>query len=176
MDPYLGEIRLFSFSRVPRGWFACDGRLLPIAQYTALFSLLGTTYGGDGRTNFQLPDLRGRVPVHRSAQGYAQGEQGGEETVTLTVGQIAPHYHLLRVVTTAGDSGNATTNFPAGTAPPPAAPTAVSPELYGPASAITPISPSTVGLSGSSQAHENRQQSMAMSYCIAYEGIYPPRT
>src|SRR3712207_4764865 len=107
MDPYLGEIRIFAGNFAPLGWAFCDGQLLPISQYDALFSLLGTTYGGDGQTNFALPDLRGRAPMHMApSQGYNQGQIGGTEGVTLTAAQFPAHTHTF---TASGVAGNAAT-------------------------------------------------------------------
>src|SRR5215510_6798617 len=105
-EPFLSEIRIMSFGFAPQGWALCNGQLLPIAQNQALFSLLGTTYGGDGRVNFALPDLRGRVPTHTGGIGHFLGERGGEPTHTLSIAEIPPHTHTLSASGTQGNSAN----------------------------------------------------------------------
>lgn len=168
MDPFVGEIRLFGFNFAPRGWAFCDGSLLAIAQNTALFSLLGTMYGGDGRTTFGLPDLRGRVPLG-FGQGpgltaRTQGESAGSETVTLTPPQLPPHGHTVAAASTA------TTKNPAGAVP---AFTAGG-TSYGAAPDLS-MSPAMIGGGGTSQPHPNMQPYLALNWCIALTGIFPPR-
>lgn len=171
-QPYIGEIRLLGFSRTPNGWEPCDGRLLPISQYEPLFTLIGTTYGGDGQVTFGLPDLRGRVPVHMG-QGpgltFRQiGELSGTESVTVTVGQMPAHTHPMLATSAAA---NAVTP---GTA---SLPGAVSGDTFyttEPASSIAvPLSAQAVGNAGGGQPHENTMPTLALQYCIASIGIYP---
>jgi microcystin-dependent protein len=168
MEPFIGQIQLFGFGWAPRGWALCDGRLLSISSNTALFSLLGTTYGGNGQTTFGLPDLRGRVPV---GQGQGPGlndvdlgEVGGVESVTLAVQQLAAHGHA---VTATADS---TSTSPAGLVP---GVNADNP-AYGSGDGTT-MAPGMIGLTGNDQPHENRQPYLGACYCIATEGIYPSR-
>jgi microcystin-dependent protein len=169
VEPFLGEIRLFAGTFAPRGWALCEGQLLPIAQNTALFSLLGTMYGGDGRTTFGLPDLRGRAPM-AWGQGpglspYTQGEMIGSPTVTLTAQQVAPHQHAL------GASGNdVDVASPAG-----ASPGLAQSPLYRPDAGSTAAA-SMVGAVGSGQAHPNQQPYLGLVFIIALAGIYPPRS
>jgi microcystin-dependent protein len=177
LDYFLGEIRLFAFGQAPNDWIVCNGQSLPIQSNVALYSLLGTTYGGDGKTTFNVPDLRGRVPVQIS-QTIKQGFAGGTETVTLTTAQ---HSHPVKAYSTAGNSGALASAFPAQNTVPSAtpAPPAAS-NLYGAASAnnLVSISPASVSNSGSvanPTAHENRQPTIAMNYCIATVGLFPPR-
>lgn len=168
-EPFLGEIKLFAGNYAPQGWAYCDGSSLSIASNDALYSLIGTTYGGDGVNNFNLPDLRGRVPVHKGPT-YQLGLMDGRESVVLTPDQMPPHTHALNATTTVGqESGNPS---PAGnvlaagidglqmyrTSPPSQALNAGS---------VTPV--------GGGQPHENRQPFIAMNYIIALEGIYPPQ-
>jgi len=172
MDPYLGEIRLFPFNNLPRGWLRCDGAILSISEYQALYSLLGTNYGGNGTTTFALPDLRGVVPMHRNATiSQLVGASGGTETVTLTVAQIPNHNHLFCGQSTAGDkatpAGNqlATMN-PAG-------------EVFVDydANMQQALPTSIIGTTGNNGAHSNMQPYLAMAYCIcANYATYPPRS
>jgi microcystin-dependent protein len=164
-EPFIGQIILVGFNFPPRGYALCNGQLLSIAQNTALFSLLGTMYGGNGQTTFALPDLRGRVPNH-AGQGpglssYTQGQVGGVETVALTSAQLAPHTHSQPA--TAGDE---TTNRPNGAVP-----------ARGGVYANTPdgsnLAASTSA--GGGQPHTNVQPYLTLNYCIALEGIYPSR-
>jgi microcystin-dependent protein len=162
--PYLSEIKLMSFNFAPKGWATCDGQLLPINQNQALFSLLGTTYGGNGQTNFALPDLRGRVPTHTGGQGHFLGERGGEQAHTLTMSEIPQHFHTASATSTSGDLFVATGNV-----------LAASPaQLYAPATAnLTTLIPSSVTTMGGSQAHENMQPYLVLVFCIALQGIFP---
>lgn len=169
MDPFLGEIRAFSFGRIPKGWAACAGQMMSISQNQALFALLGTYYGGDGATNFALPDLRGRAPV-----GFGQvtggvtlplGTMQGNETVALTEAQIPAHIHSVL-----GTTAAATTNVPTGSA----LAQATDPE-YAPLSSAS-MNAAAVGTGGGSGAgHENMQPSLPISWCIATSGIFPSR-
>lgn len=167
-EPFIGEIRLFAGNFAPRGWAFCDGQLLPIAQNQALFSIIGTTYGGDGRTTFALPDLRGRAPIHAgSGPGLTPrvlGARGGEEQVTLTESQLPQHTHSLMASTAKADTktptgevlGGNTKNY---TAPP----TNVDTDI------------SSIGIAGEGQAHNNMQPYLTLNYIIALQGIYPSR-
>jgi microcystin-dependent protein len=173
MEPFLAEIKLFAGNFAPRGWAFCDGQLLPINQNQALFSLLGTMYGGDGRTTFALPDLRGRVPVHPGngpgLSPYSIGQMGGAETVTLTVQQLPAHSHSLNANAQNGD-----TSDPPGSS---LADTKGSDKDYMKSGVVnTEMSPNSIGATGGGQAHENRQPYLAVSYIIALQGIYPSRS
>ena len=171
MDPFIGEIRIFGGNYAPLGWAFCDGQLLPIAQYDALFALLGTTYGGDGQETFALPDLRGRAPVHMgtgaSGTPYDLGDQGGVETVTLTTDQIAGHSHAFDASTIDGSSANPGATVVVATGN-------VSPYVQDVVSAqmaqasVTPV--------GGSQPHENSQPYLAIRFIIALEGIFPSKS
>jgi microcystin-dependent protein len=170
-DPYIGEIRLFGFRRIPSGWQACDGSLLSIAQYDALYTLLGTTYGGDGQTTFGVPDLRGRVPIHQGQgpglSSYAMGQMSGTETVTLTSAQMAQHTHSLVASTTVGAELTPTGNVIGATA---------DQELYVPNTSgqiSAALDPSVLMPSGGSQPHENCMPTLVVNYCIATEGLWP---
>lgn len=168
MDPYIGEIRCFGFTFAPQGWAQCNGQLLSIAQNTALFSLLGTTYGGDGRTTFALPDLRGRTAVG-SGQGpgqtnRTQGEVGGTETVALTAATLPPHSHTVAA------SSSATTKNPSGSLP---AVTGAG-SSYGTTSDLG-MGAAMIGGGGSGQPHANMQPYLVLNWCIALVGIFPSR-
>lgn len=176
-NPYLGQVIAVGFNFAPRGWALCDGRLLPIAQNTALFSLIGTTFGGDGKTTFGLPDLRGRVVVG-SGQGpglsnRVQGQQGGTETVTLTGPQVGPHAHGVMA------SGPTTNPTAYGPDPDPSSVPGAAPggaEFYTPLAAnAVALSPNTLSATGGGQPHENRQPYLTINYIIALEGAYPSR-
>ena len=166
MDQYLGEIRLVGFNFEPQGWAFCDGRLLPINQNQALFALLGSMYGGDGRTNFALPDLRGRVPVGfgQSAGGstYDLGSTGGAESVKLGVAQLPSHSHPVRANSTSGSQKD---------------PTGAVPGKGGAYAATQNAKMSTVmlGKTGGGQTHENRPPYLSLNYIIALVGIFPSR-
>ncbi len=163
-EPFLSELRLFSFAFAPKGWALCNGQLLPINQNQALFSLLGTTYGGNGQTNFALPDMRGRVPMHVGS-GHTLGEHGGEQAHTLTLNELPTHTHVLQATTTV-----ATTNIPNNTML--LGSTAPNDFYTGPA-ALTPTAPGSVASVGGSQAHLNMQPFLTLSWCIALQGIFP---
>jgi microcystin-dependent protein len=160
-EPFLSEIRIMSFVFAPKGWALCNGQLLPINQNQALFSLLGTTFGGDGRVNFALPDLRGRVPIHVGS-GHTLGERGGEQAHTLSISEIPTHTHVVQGVNT-----NAATNVPAGNS------LANTTALYHSPSTLTALNAGTVGNVGGSQAHLNMQPFLVLSFCIALQGIFP---
>jgi len=161
-EPFLGEIRIFSFSFAPRSWAMCNGQLLPINQNQALFSLLGTTFGGDGRVNFALPEMRGRVPIH-VGNGIVLGQRAGEEVHTLITGEMPAHTHLAIASSNGPTVTPPTSNFWASN-------TGFTP--YG-TSADGTMSPSAIGNTGGSQAHENRSPYLTLNMCIALQGIFP---
>jgi microcystin-dependent protein len=163
-EPFLSEIRIMSFQFAPKGWALCNGQLLPINQNQALFSLLGTTFGGDGRVNFALPDNRGRVPIHVGG-GHTLGEKGGEQAHTLSISELPTHTHVVNA-----NSGNATTPIPGGNL------LAAANNLYAPATNLTSLSPTGVPNVGGSQAHLNMQPFLVLSFCIALQGIFPSAT
>jgi microcystin-dependent protein len=150
-----------SFVFAPKGWALCNGQLLPINQNQALFSLLGTTFGGDGRVNFALPDVRGRTPIHVGA-GHTLGERGGEQAHTLSIAELPEHVHVLN-----GSSANATVFTPINNL------NASASGLYGPPQNLTTLAPSSVTNTGGSQAHLNMQPFLTLSFCIALQGIFP---
>jgi microcystin-dependent protein len=162
-EPFLSEIRLMSFVFAPKGWALCNGQLLPINQNQALFALLGTTFGGDGRVNFALPDLRGRVPVHVGS-GHTLGERGGEQAHTLSVAELPQHTHQLMASTQAGNSPVPTSDTFASASPN---------QFYGPASNLTTLHAGTVTNVGGSQAHPNMEPFLTLTFCIALQGIFP---
>jgi microcystin-dependent protein len=169
-DPFVAEIRIFPFNFAPKGWAWCDGQLLPISQNTALFSLLGTTYGGDGKSNFALPDLQGRAPMH-PGQGnglslHDLGETGGSETVTLLQTEIPAHTHALTA-----SQADAIERTPSGQL----LATGIAVGQYGAPAALTPMSPSTVTPAGGDQPHNNVQPYLTFYFCIALQGVFPPR-
>jgi len=161
-EPFLGEIRLMSFSYAPQGWALCNGQFLPINQNQALFSLLGTTYGGNGVITFALPDLRGRVPVH-VGNSHVLGERAGAEAVTLTVNQVPGHTHGVRVRSAAtGGVSTPSGNYLGG-----------GNNVYGTGAPTATLSAATVGSVGGSQPHLNMQPFLTISFCIALQGIFP---
>src|SRR5512146_1512511 len=162
-EPFLSEIRLMSFGFAPKGWALCNGQLLPIAQNQALFSLLGTTYGGDGRVNFALPNLQGRAPIH-VGNGHALGEQGGEQGHTLSIAELPTHTHALNGTSDAGTLIIAAGNL-LGRTP--------SQEYQAPDNNLTAMNPGSIATVGGSQAHLNMQPYLALNFCIALQGIYP---
>lgn len=166
-EPFLSEVRLFSFSFPPKGWALCDGQFLPINQNQALFSLLGTTFGGDGQVNFGLPDLRGRTPIHVGS-GHTLGERGGAESHTLSIAQIPTHVHFANASTAAGN-----TAVPSGTTTLAAS---ANYEAYHAPTNLVAMSPSSVANVGGSQAHLNMQPFLVLSFCIALQGIFPSPT
>jgi microcystin-dependent protein len=169
-EPFLGEIRMFGFNFAPRGWAFCNGQILSIAQNTALFALLGTTYGGNGQTTFALPNLQSRVPIH-FGQGpglspYSLGQLSGQENVTLLPTQMPAHSHSLACHTDDAATGIPNGNFPAASAQ----------NIY--ASAATPgqfMNAGMVTVAGNSQPHTNIQPYLAINFCIALQGIFPSR-
>ena len=164
-EPFLSEIRLMSFVFAPKGWALCNGQLLPINQNQALFSLLGTTFGGDGRVNFALPDFRGRVPIHVGSS-HTLGERGGEQAHTLSIAEIPTHTHTLR----ASSSSTGTVAVPTNNFLAPAS------NAYGSATNLVAMAPSSIVNVGGSQAHLNMQPFLSISFCIALQGIFPSPT
>jgi microcystin-dependent protein len=162
-EPFLSEIRIMSFNFPPKGWAFCNGQLLPINQNQALFSLIGTTYGGDGRVNFGLPDLQGRTPMHMG-NGHILGERGGEQNHLLTIQEIPSHTHQPNASNVAGSSnlpatellGNASPNL-----------------LYGAVQDTTALRSTVVASVGGSQAHLNMQPFLTLNFAIALQGIFP---
>lgn len=161
-EPFLGEIRICAFGFAPRGWALCNGQLLPINQNQALFSLFGTTFGGDGRVNFALPDLRGRMPIHMG-NGHTLGERGGEQAHTLSIAEIPTHTHVLSHSTARATTGTPTDNVPAQTLSP----------IYGPAQSLVAMNPSAVSNTGGSQAHLNMPPFLTLNFSVALQGVYP---
>ncbi|HXH02317.1 MAG TPA: tail fiber protein [Candidatus Competibacteraceae bacterium] len=161
-EPFLSEIRLMSFNFAPQGWALCNGQLLPINQNQALFSLLGTTYGGDGRVNFALPDLRGRTPIH-AGSGHTLGERGGEAFHTLDIDELPHHSHVLNASTAAATTPVAGNAILANGGK----------DVYASPQSLVPMHPAAVSSVGGSQAHENRQPFLTLSFCIALQGIFP---
>jgi microcystin-dependent protein len=170
--PFMAEMRIMSFGFPPKGWAQCNGQLLPINQNQALFSLLGTTYGGDGRVNFGLPDYRGRVPIYTGPQFSTLGQKGGQEAHTLILSEMPAHNHFANASQTLGD-----TNFIQTTFPPPGSQNilaaATGAGIYGGATALTTLNPSSITNFGGSQAHENRQPYLVLNFCIALQGTFP---
>lgn len=177
--PFLGQITLFPYSFPPVGWMDCAGQLLPIAQYTALFSLLGTYYGGDGRVTFALPDLRGRIPVNNGqligGSDYTLGQVGGVENVTVDSQTLPQHSHGMSATQVQG-----TVNTPAGNV----LASVVQGDftgsnqgfVYNPGAPNTALQPASIGVVGGQAPHNNIQPSLVLRYCIAVTGIFPPRS
>lgn len=164
-EPFLSEIRMMSFVFAPKGWALCNGQLLPINQNQGLFSLLGTTFGGDGRVNFALPDLRGRAPIHVGS-GHTLGERGGEQAHTLSIGEIPTHTHVLSASTVAtGGNANPTGRVLGG-----------GNNVYHTPASLTAMHAGSVANTGGSQAHLNMQPFLTISFCIALQGIFPSPT
>ena len=163
-EPFLSEIRIMSFNFAPKGWALCNGQLLPINQNQALFSLLGTTFGGDGRVNFALPDLRGRVPIH-VGNSYTLGERGGEQTHTLSLAELPAHTHVLEGSNTPAGTNVATGGY-----------LAITNNAYAPPANLVAMSPSEVSTVGGGQAHPNMQPFLTLNFSIALQGIFPSPT
>lgn len=167
-DPFVAEIRIFPFNFAPRGWSWCDGQLLPLSQNTALFSLLGTTYGGNGKSNFALPDLQGRAPMH-PGQGpglslHDLGETGGSETVTLLESEIPSHSHGIRATDERGDGTSPVGSY-----------LATGTNMYLSAT-NTQMAPEALAPAGGDAPHNNLQPYLTFYFCIALQGVFPPRT
>lgn len=168
-DPFVAEIRIFPFNFAPRGWAWCDGQLLPLSQNTALFSLLGTTYGGNGKSNFALPDLQGRAPMH-PGQGpglslHDLGETGGSETVSLLESEIPSHAHQVRVSSEDGNSRLPSAKY-----------VGLGNNLFAAPTGLTPMAPESFAPTGGDQPHNNMMPYLTFYFCIALQGVFPPRT
>ncbi|MCG8416402.1 MAG: tail fiber protein [Proteobacteria bacterium] len=163
-EPFLAEIRIVGFNFAPRGWAFCDGQILPINQNQSLYSLLGTTYGGDGRTSFALPDLRGRTPTH-VGNGHPLGQRGGEETHTLSTAEMPAHRHVVRA-----SSVDGTSPLPAD-----AALARSTNQIYHEPTNLEPMNSGSVASVGGSQGHENMQPFITLNFCIALMGLFPSR-
>lgn len=170
-EPFLGQISMFGFNWPPRGFALCDGQLLPIVQNQSLFALLGTTFGGDGKTTFQLPDLRSRVPMHRG-DTYRMGVKSGVENVTLTTAQMPAHSHAMKGTAATGDRWGGANNRSLATSPDPSDP------IYHPptSGAIVQMAGGLISNAGGGLGHNNIQPSQVISFCIAMQGIFPSRS
>jgi microcystin-dependent protein len=171
MDPFVAEIRIFPFNFAPKGWAFCDGQLLPLSQNTALFSLLGTTYGGDGKSNFALPDMQGNVPMH-PGQGpglslHDLGETGGSETVSLLESEIPSHSHGFMASQSDGNDTSPQNELLA---------TGIGVNSFAAPPPIVNMSPNMLTPAGGDQPHNNMQPYLTLNFCIALQGVYPPRT
>jgi microcystin-dependent protein len=162
--PYLSEIKIMSFGFAPKGWALCNGQILPINQNQALFSLLGTTYGGDGMRTFGLPDLQGRAPMH-TGNGHVLGEQGGEQAHTLTISEVPTHTHTWGATDTAVNASSPASNY-----------LGKASEYNATASNLVGMYSGVLGIVGGSQAHLNQQPYLTLNFCIALQGIFPTRT
>ena len=164
-DPFLGEIKIMSFSFAPQGWALCNGQTLPINQNQALFALFGTTYGGNGQTTFALPNLQGQTPIHIGL-GFFQGQNGGEQNHTLTTLEMPTHTHVGQGTTTNADQPAPTGNL-----------LGAANNMYTGANAgnLTPIDPTSISTLGGSQPHQNMQPYLTLSFCVALQGIFPSR-
>jgi microcystin-dependent protein len=169
---FVGDIEVFGFNFAPEGWFLCNGQLVPISQYEALYALIGTTYGGDGQSTFAVPDLRGRAAVHygqgQGLSNYTIGQTTGVESVTLLTSQMPSHNHLASCVSTGGTAGVPTGNT--------WAKEAGGNQIYSSDPSNTTMSPQSIGLDGGSQPHDNIPPVLAMNYCICWAGIYPQQS
>lgn len=163
-NPFLAEIKIVSFSFAPKGWALCNGQLLPINQNQAMFSIIGTTYGGNGQTNFALPDLRGRAPIHLGG-GFTEGQAAGEEVHTVIMGEMPAHNHFVNASSTQGDKNTVQGNLLAQEVGKP----------YGGVASLTTLAPTTVSNIGGSQPHNNMQPYLVLNFCIALQGIFPSR-
>ena len=163
-EPFLSELKCVSFNFAPKGWAMCNGQLLPINQNQALFSLLGTTYGGDGRVNFGLPNLQGRAPLHMG-QGHTLGEVGGQYNHTVTISELPTHVHLLQGVAATENKTSPTGSLLANTTGNLA--------IYGPANNLVAMFPGDVSNVGGSQPHQNQSPFLTMTWIIALQGIFP---
>ncbi len=171
MDPFVAEVRILPFNFAPTGWAQCDGQLLPISQNTALFSLLGTYYGGNGQSTFGLPNMIENAAMHQGqGPGLSDrflGENSGSATVSLLTSEIPIHNHTMRAVNDLGDVNLPQSNGMARSS---------GAAVYGTTGAVTPLAPTALAPTGGDQPHNNRQPYLALNFCIALQGVYPPRT
>lgn len=170
--PYVGEIRMFGFGRVPNGWFSCDGSLQPISEYEVLYTLIGTTYGGDGQSTFAVPDLRGRAPIHQGTgpglSSYVIGQMSGTESVTLLTQQLPSHNHALMATTAAATTGAVgVTVLPAAVS----GDTMYVTNITGATGAA--LAANTLSSAGNTQPHDNLMPTLTVQYCIAWAGVFP---
>lgn len=163
-EPFLAEIRIFSFGYAPRGWALCNGQLLPINQNQALFSLLGTTFGGNGQTNFALPDLQGNTPIH-VGQGHTLGEKGGEQAHTLSISELPTHLHLPNATSAAQTTNTPTSSLMLAKSSPQS--------LYSNTGKFVAMATNSIANVGGSQAHLNMQPFLTLNFSIALQGIFP---
>jgi microcystin-dependent protein len=163
-EPFLSEIKIMSFNFPPKGWALCNGQLLPINQNQPLFALLGTTYGGNGQTNFALPNLRGQVPIHMG-NGHTLGEAAGSTSVTINQQTMPTHLHPAQGTSTTGTLNVTTANLLGVSQAP----------IYGQPQSLTPINPASVTSIGGSQPHNNMMPYLVLNFCIALQGIFPSR-
>lgn len=179
MDEYIGIVKLFAGNFAPRNWAICDGSLLSIAQNSAVFAILGTTYGGNGTTTFALPDLRGRAAIGfgqgPGLQAYTQGQGGGTEQVTLLNGQLPAHNHSLAASTGTGTANSPTNTLLATTTGTTSGGEGVAVNSYSNGTANTALNPTSIGMAGNNQPHENRPPFLTLTYIICLQGIFPPR-
>jgi microcystin-dependent protein len=173
MDPFVAEIRIFPFNFAPKGWAFCDGQLLPLSQNTALFALLGTTYGGDGKSNFALPNMQGNAPMH-PGQGpglslHDLGETAGSETVTLLESEIPSHQHTMMATAVSATKSIPTTNSLSKVS-------GATPYLAPASAPLVAMSDSSLMTAGGDQPHNNMQPYLTLNFCIALQGVFPPRT
>jgi microcystin-dependent protein len=162
--PFVAEIKIFSFGFAPKGWAFCNGQLLPIAQNQAIFALVGTTYGGDGRVNFALPNLQGLTPVHAS-NGLVLGSAGGEQNHTLTTSEVPTHSHTWSATNAAASAPNPTSNLLGGAT-----------EYSSSATNLVPMYPGVLSTVGGSQSHPNMQPYLTLNFCISLTGIFPTQS
>jgi microcystin-dependent protein len=163
-QPFLGEIKIMSFGFAPRNWAMCNGQFLPINQNQALFSLLGTTYGGNGQTTFALPDLRGQTPIHVGGSFNVQGQKGGQQAHTVTTSEMPMHTHIAQASTQVGSTQFAVNNV-----------LSAANNLYTTPANLTAINATSITNTGGSQAHLNMQPFLTLTFCIALIGIFPSR-
>ncbi len=176
---YLGEVRAFGFGKAPKGWAVCDGSILQIGQNTALFSLIGTTYGGDGVTTFGLPDLRSRAIVGQGQAGsevFVMGQQDGVENVTIDASTLPAHNHLIPAYSQRGRNAKPTGGYAATVSPDNLNPPQNRPRYGAPTAAATTLDPGSIDLAGGAGSHPNLQPYQAVNYCIATAGVYPSRS
>lgn len=162
--PFMSEVKICAFNFAPQGWAFCNGQFLPINQNQALFSLLGTMYGGNGQTTFALPDLRGRTPIH-IGQGFTQGQAAGQEAHTITISEMPAHNHFINASSTSGNSNNPSGNLLGANASP----------IYKKSGTPVAMTPENITNTGGSQAHENRQPFLVLNFVIALQGAFPSR-